>query len=151
MLSLLITLHALAAVVWVGGMFFAYLALRPAAGPLDPPVRLGLWARTFGKFFPWVWLAVLILLASGYAMIFGYYGGFKGSGVHIHIMHGLGLLMMLLFLHIYFAPFKRLRKAVAAADWAAGGKQLDTIRLIVAVNLVLGLVVVAVGSGGRYW
>ena len=29
-------LHVLAAVVWVGGMFFAYLVLRPAVGGIAP-------------------------------------------------------------------------------------------------------------------
>ena len=38
-LSIALTLHLLSAVVWVGGMFAAYLCLRPAAGPLEPPQR----------------------------------------------------------------------------------------------------------------
>ena len=36
-MPLLIALHILAAVVWVGGIFFAYMVLRPSAGPLEPP------------------------------------------------------------------------------------------------------------------
>src|SRR5437773_1376556 len=41
--SVLIPLHLLFAAIWVGGMFFAVLALRPAAFALDPAVRLPLW------------------------------------------------------------------------------------------------------------
>jgi len=38
-------LHVLAAVVWVGGMFFAWMVLRPAAvSALQPPERLMLWS-----------------------------------------------------------------------------------------------------------
>jgi len=38
-IALLIALHVLAVVVWVGGMFFAYVVLRPSAGPLAAEVR----------------------------------------------------------------------------------------------------------------
>ena len=73
---LTISLHALAAVIWVGGMFFAYMALRPVAAQLlEPPIRLELWSQTLAQFFPWVWLAVIALPATGYWIIFAVYGG----------------------------------------------------------------------------
>ena len=46
---ILIALHVLAAVVWVGGMFFAYMVLRPSAGLLVAPARVALWQRVFGR------------------------------------------------------------------------------------------------------
>ena len=53
-MAYLLTIHVLSAVVWVGGMFFALLVLRPAVGPLEPAVRLALWRRVFARFFrPW--------------------------------------------------------------------------------------------------
>ena len=79
--ALMIAAHTLAATVWVGGMFFAYIVLRPAAVALDPPLRLSLWAGVFQRFFPWVWLIVLVLLVSGYGMIFGIFKGL--SLIHI--------------------------------------------------------------------
>lgn len=151
MAAILLTLHALAAVVWVGGMFFAYLVLRPAAGPLEPPQRLALWRRVFGGFFPWVWAAVALLLASGYALVFLSFGGFAGVGLHVHLMQTSGLVMMLLFAHLFFAPWRRFRRAVDDGDWAGAAKGLGSIRRIVAVNLALGLLTVAAGAGGRYW
>ena len=126
------------------------MALRPAVNELEPPARLSLLANTFRKFFPWVWMAIVILLISGYGMVFAYFGGFAGSGLHIHIMQGLGIIMMLLFFHLYFAPYRRLRKLVAGKDWPAAAAQLSQIRVIIGINLVLGLIVVLVGSGGRY-
>lgn len=151
MLALLLALHALAAVVWVGGMFFAYLILRPSLGSFEAPQRLRLWHGVFGRFFPWVWAAVGILLASGYAMIFGHFGGFSGVGVSVHIMHLTGLIMMALFAHLFFAPWRRFRQAVEREDFAAAGQQLNGIRRIVAINLALGLLTVILGAGGRYW
>jgi uncharacterized membrane protein len=145
-----VALHTLAAVVWVGGMFFAYLALRPAAGALEPATRCRLWHDVLARFFLFVWVCVAVLLASGYAMLFKAFGGMAGAGPHIHAMQGIGLLMMALFAHVWFAPFRRLRRAVAAQDWPEAGRQIGRIRSVVAVNLVLGIVVVAIASGGRW-
>jgi uncharacterized membrane protein len=144
-------LHTLSAVVWVGGMFFAHQVLRPAAVMLEPGPRLTLWSRVLGRFFAWVFAAIVLLLSTGYAMVFGLYAGFGDVGLHIHLMQGIGILMVLLFLHLCFAPWRRFRTAVARQDWAEGGRQLGQIRTIVTINLVLGVIVVAIGSSGRYW
>jgi uncharacterized membrane protein len=144
-------LHVLSAVVWVGGMFFALVVLRPASGPLDPSLRLALWQRVFGRFFPWVIAAIVLLLLSGYAMVFGVFGGFAHLGLHVHLMQATGIVMILVFLHLYFAPWKRFRVAVAAGDNRAAAAQLNQIRILVTINLILGLVTVAIGSSGRYW
>ncbi len=144
-------LHLLAAVLWVGGMIFAYFMLRPAAAAaLEPPARQRLWAGVFARFFPWVWAAVVVLLGTGLWMIVVPLGGFAGAGWHVHVMLALGLLMMLLFMHLFFAPYARLRRALAAEDWPAGGAALNAIRVIVGVNTVLGIIVVAVAGAGRY-
>src|SRR5881227_2378950 len=132
-------------------MFFALLVLRPATGALEPGARLDLWLRVFERFFVWVFAAIVLLLASGYAMIFGVYAGFSGIGLHVHIMQATGIVMMLLFFHLYFAPWRRFCAALAQDDRAQAARQLDQIRRIVAINLVLGLITVAVGSSGRYW
>jgi uncharacterized membrane protein len=149
--SLLLILHALSAVVWVGGMFFARLVLGPAAGSLEPGPRLTLWSHVLDRFFTWVIAAIILLLLTGYALVFSVYGGFRGVGLHVHLMQGIGILMMLLFLHLYFAPWRRFQAAVARQDWAEGGLQLRQIRMIVTINLVLGIIVVAIGSSGRLW
>lgn len=150
-MPLLIALHLLAAVVWVGGMFFAYMALRPVAATLlEPPQRLPLWTQTFMRFFPWVWMAILLLTTTGYTIVFSVFGGMGGVGLHVHLMQGLGWIMILMYMHMYFAPFLRMKRAVAAADWLTGGQQLAQIRRIVGINLILGLLVVVIASSGRY-
>jgi len=143
-------LHLLAAVIWVGGMFFAVYMLRPAAGALEPSVRAPLWARTFGGFFPWVWVAVILLPATGYFMVFSGYGGFEDLPMAYHLMQGIGWLMIALFLHLWFAPYARFRRAVDSGDFPEAGKQLNQIRLIVTTNLYLGLVNVVAGVAGRF-
>ncbi|MDT8282214.1 MAG: CopD family protein [Gammaproteobacteria bacterium] len=146
-----IVFHVLSAVIWVGGMFFAYNALRPAAAQvLEPPLRLELWVQVFRRFFIWVWLSIILLLVTGYWMLFSYFGGFAGAGTYIHIMHGGGLLMVFIYLHVFFAPYRSLRQAVIVQDYPLAGAQLNIIRKLVALNTLIGVLVIAVASSGRY-
>jgi uncharacterized membrane protein len=149
---LTLVLHVLSVVIWVGGMFFAYMCLRPvAASQLEPPVRLQLWVGVFGKFFPFVWLAVILLPLTGYMMISNIYSGMGNTPLYVHLMNGLGSLMIFIYLHVFFAPYQRLKRAVAAQDWPAGGKALAQIRVLVGINMTLGLLTVLIASGGRYF
>ena len=150
-MAILIALHVLAVVVWVGGMFFAYLVLRPtAAALLQPPQRLPLWQATLKRFFAWVWIAVGLILGSAAWMIH-LLGGFRGVGVHVHLMLGIGVVMMLIFVHVFFAPFARLTRSVQAQDWKAAGAALGQIRKLVGLNLLLGLITITVALFGRLW
>tara|TARA_B100000530_G_C15895549_1_gene463213 strand:+ start:394 stop:861 length:468 start_codon:yes stop_codon:yes gene_type:complete len=146
-----VTLHLLAAVIWVGGMFFAVYVMRIAAGPMDPAERVTLWARSFKKFFPWVWLSVFLLPATGYYIVFTGYSGFKELPIPYHLMHAIGWLMIILYLHLWFAPYSRFKRAVKSENFPDAGKNLNQIRLIVTTNLWLGLVNVILGTLGRYY
>ncbi|NND89344.1 MAG: hypothetical protein HKN42_00670 [Granulosicoccus sp.] len=148
--ALAIALHGLAATLWIGGMFFAYVILRPTVAQMEPHRRLGLWSGVFQRFFPWVWVSVLVLLLSGYWLVFMAFGGFATSPVHVHIMHALGWLMVALFVYLYFKPYPLLRKSVESEDWPAAGAALNRVRHIVLVNLVLGLVLMVIVLAGRY-
>ena len=134
-------LHVLSVVVWVGGMFLAYLAVRPAAvEALEAPQRLRLWAGIFRRFFRWVWAAVALLLLTGFSMM----GEMERVPAYVQAMAGIGIVMMAIFVHVYFAPYGRLKRAVAGEDWKAGGAALSQIRVPVGINLLLGLANVAV-------
>ena len=150
-ISIALALHILSAVVWVGGMFAAYCCLRPAVGALEAPQRLGLWRRFFEKFLPWVWVSVILLLASGYWMLTEHFGGFAGAPMYVNLMQGLGWIMMLLFFWLFHDPWIKFKRAMDAQNWPAAGAQLNRIRQIIAINLPLGLIVVIVGGTGRFW
>jgi len=152
LVSISIALHVASVVIWVGGMIFAHQFLRPvAAQQLEPPQRLTLWVSVFSRFFPIVWISIILLPLTGYLMLFTLFGGFAGAPVYIHIMNGIGTLMILIFLHVYFAPFKRLKKFVAAQTWPEAGKQLNMIRQLVGLNMSLGLIVIVIATAGRYF
>lgn len=139
--------HVISVVVWVGGMFFAYMALRPTlAECLEPPQRLKVWEGVFKRFFPWVWTAVALILSSGLYMMMV----MGQAAIHIMIMATLGIIMMLLFAHLYFALFSKLKRAVAAQDWATGGIVLGKIRKFIGLNLALGLIAITVAILGVY-
>ncbi|HKK07073.1 MAG TPA: CopD family protein [Gammaproteobacteria bacterium] len=150
-MSIAIALHLLSVIIWVGGMFFAYVALRPAAVEvLEPPQRLSLWVQTFRRFFTWVWAAVILLPATGYWMAFHVWHSMGNLPLYVNLMQGIGIVMILIYLHVFFAPYGRLKRAVANQDWPAGGKALSQIRMLVAVNTSLGLLIAIIASAGRY-
>lgn len=132
--------HVLATVVWVGGMFFAHLCLRPVTvAQLEPPQRLALWRGVFARFFPWVWVCIILLAFSG-QMIAAEMGGMANLPVHGHIMAGIGYLMTAIFIYIWFVPYRALGKEVDAQNWPVAGAALARIRILVGANLVLGMV-----------
>lgn len=144
-MSLALAAHLFGVVIWVGGMFFAYVALRPAAAKtLQPPERLSLWRATFQIFFTWVWLAIALLLASGFYMIWRI-GGFDAVPLNVWLMMIVGLAMTVIFIYVYFVLYARLTEAVAAQNWPAGAQALAKIRILVGVNLILGLITVLLG------
>ncbi len=146
-----IAFHILAAVIWVGGMFFAYTALRPAAVQvLEPPLRLELWVQVFRRFFVWVWLSITLLLATGYWMLFTYFGGFEHAGAHIHFMHAAGILMVIIYMYVFLSPYRLLKQAVIVQDFPLAGAKLNLIRKLIGLNTLLGLLVITVASAGRY-
>ncbi len=149
--ALMSALHALGAVVWVGGMFVIYTALRPAAAEnLDRGHRLTLWAGVLRRFFAWVWAAMIVLVATGFEMIFVDFGGFGMVDPDMHVMTTIGLVMAVIFLVIFFGPYRAMRQAVHAHAWDTAAHAHAWVRRLVAANLVLGLINVAIGAGGRF-
>lgn len=149
MTSLLLFLHLIAVTFWVGGMAVMHVAVRPAAvATLEPPQRLPFMAAALSRFFVGVSIAVATVLLSGLGLVMAA-GGFARVHWSVHGMFTVGLAMMALFLHIRFAPYARLRRAVAAREWPVAAAQLGSIRTLVAINLALGVVVFALAIVGR--
>jgi uncharacterized membrane protein len=142
MTSLLHTLHIAAAIVWLGGMTLMILAVRPSAiAQLQPPQRIPFLRAVLARFFVAVWVCIAVLLVTGLSMLLQI--GMKNAPLGIHLMLGIGLAMMAIFGHLYFAPFQRLKRAVAAQDWPTGGAQLAQIHKLIVTNFCLGWVAVA--------
>ncbi|CAN5908764.1 CopD family protein [soil metagenome] len=149
LISSLLCLHLLAAALWVGGMATMHFAVRPAAvATLEPPLRLPLMAAALGRFLGWVGGAIVLLLLTGFAMV-GMAGGFARVHWSVHAMLALGLVMMAMYGHIRFAGYPKLARFAASRDWSAAGQALATIRMLVAINLALGVLVFVIAVVGR--
>jgi uncharacterized membrane protein len=143
---LFVLMHLAAVTVWVGGMFFAYFCLRPiAAIQLQPPQRLLLLAAVLGRFFAIVGLALVALWGSGLAR-------FAQVGASIpanwYAMGGLATVMTLIFGLIVFRFHRRMVVDIAIQDWSAAAKGMNTIRVLVLINLILGFVTMAIAIVG---
>ena len=139
--GLLKAVHVLCAVIWVGGMFFAYLVLRPSLSVLEPPQRIALHGQIFRRFFLIVWHAMPLIVLTGLAMIFGVLGGMAGVRWNVHVMLLLGLVMSGIFLVIFFGPYRTFRAL-------PGPGSLDAIRKLIGINLILGLLTSAIAVLG---
>jgi uncharacterized membrane protein len=131
-------LHLLGAVLWVGGMFFAYVILRPSLAAIEAPQRMLLHTQVFRKFFLLVWHVMPLILITGFAML-GFLNGLANVPWQIHIMLGLGVVMAAVFLAIYFGPYRQFRRTTDRTRMASS---LDNIRKLIGVNLILGLLTV---------
>jgi uncharacterized membrane protein len=148
MLTFLKLLHLFGIVVWVGGMFFAYIVLRPtAADVLQPPERLRLWNGVFSRFFNWVWLAIGAILLSGLYLIY-LYGGMAHVGHYVHTMLLLGLVMVGIYVYVFFGCFVPFSLHVEKERWKEAAAILAKIRQLIAINLSLGLLTLAVAKIG---
>lgn len=144
----LLLLHLLAAMAWMGGMFFAYFCLRPSAVEvLEPPKRLPLWLATLGRFLRYMSVAVVLILASGLGMLLPV--GFQAAPAGWHVMFALGVVMAGVYAYIHLVLLPRLRAHCAASTWPAAAQALNAIRQLVALNLALGVIVVLAAVSAR--
>lgn len=149
LMAMLKALHVLAVVVWVGGMAFAHFCLRPSLVLLEPPARVKFMHAVLGRFFNLVLGAAGLILISGFWMVGRAARQAAQSGGQFQwpmdwvVMTAVGLLMVALFGHIRFVLFNRLSAAVQAADVPAAAAAIAAIRPLVALNLGLGLGVIA--------
>ena len=138
-----LAVHVLCAVIWVGGMFFAYLVLRPSLSVLEPVQRIALHTQVFRRFFLMIWHAMPLILLSGFTMLFVFDGGAEDAAWNINAMMLIGLVMSAVFVLIIFGPYARFRRTT---DRATAVASIDRIRKLIGANLVLGIISVVVAA-----
>lgn len=151
MIVFLLSLHVLTAVIWVGGMLFALFFLQPAAAKLEREERVDLWCGILARFFSWIWGFTFITPLSGYALLFTRYDGPEHAGRHIAIMEHLGWTMILLFLFTFFAYYKKMARMASMRLIPEAGLYLNRIRIMVTINLMLGIGTILTAVTGRFW
>jgi len=142
-------LHLIAGIVWMGGMTFMLFALRPAAlVSLDAQPRALLMGEVWKRFYILVLLSIVALFTTGTHL---YTATFRAAKLAVgqgsvplgwNIMLVLGLIMMLIFGHIYFAGFKKYKRAVAAGEWPVAAKAAGLMHTMTLINFTLGWVAI---------
>jgi len=143
--------HILAAIIWIGGLFFAYLILQPSVRLLEVSIRMAFWSQVLSRFFLWGWISNAVLLASGFAMLFMGFGGFEAVPIHVRAMMALGIITAAVYAYLYVAPWRRFRRAVAITDWTVAERSVGQVRVFATITLALGLVTAVIGATGRYY
>jgi len=142
MYNTIVLIHLAAAILWMGGMGFMLLALRPAVLALDGPVRAKLMLTVWRRFFTVVGISIVVLLLTGvhlYATAMQVGAATPGK----HLMVGIGLLMFLLFGHMVFAGYRKYARALAAADTTSAQRAAASIHAVVLINFGLGWLAIA--------
>lgn len=145
-----ISLHVLATLVWVGGMFFALIALKPGLAELSPDDRLYLWHGTLPRFFKWVWGAIVVLWGTGWYIIEALYGGFAAVPGHVHLMMGLAGVMTVLFALIQAGPMRRFMHCLENGQPAGATNEHARMRTLIGINFALGVITTVIGTAGAY-
>ncbi|RUM63199.1 MAG: hypothetical protein DSZ05_08915 [Sulfurospirillum sp.] len=144
--ALLVFLHVLSAVVWVGGMIAIRVAVHPSLQSIeDPKIKLGKTLQIVGRLFHLVIPFIVILIVTATLMAVGL--GFKGTDLYwlVHVKEVIWTVMTINFIYMYIRR-KKAQKLFDTGD-LPGAKALvaPLPNLLLPINIVLG--VAAIFSG----
>ncbi|MDO9097028.1 MAG: CopD family protein [Candidatus Methanoperedens sp.] len=129
-------LHYLATVMWIGGMAFNLLVLRPSMAVIDQNQRPILGTAVLKRFIIFAWLSIIVLILTGISIsssriafeeIFS-----TAYGIVLLGKHFATLIMVLIVSWVSF---------VLSVKLAPFAPKPDTILTLVKINLSLGIVV----------
>lgn len=147
-------IHLLALFVWIGGMFFSHFFLRKPLATLPAAQRFAFVQHVMRRFFNAVSVSVVLVLLTGLWMIGRTAKQMSRAGLSFEApwswtaMSVLGVVMILVFVRIRLGPYRRLSRAVKREDWNNAGVALASIRQWIVANIVLGVLVIAIGVMG---
>ena len=116
---------------------------------LEAQSRARLMGQVWQRFFLLVLISIVALFTTGtnlYTTTFRAAKAAAGVGsvpLGWNLMLGIGIVMILIFGHIYFAGFRKFKRAVAAAEWSLAAKAAGQIHLMTVINFVLGWLAIA--------
>ena len=144
--SIIVFLHVISAVIWVGGMIAIRFAVHYSIQNIeDPKIKLARTLELLKRFFNMVIPAILTLLITAIIMIIAL--GFKGTELYniVVIKEIIWSIMTLIFITIYIRRIKA-QKAFDNNDFLnAKNNLLPIATYFIPVNIVLGLVAIFLG------
>jgi uncharacterized membrane protein len=133
-------LHILAIVVWLGGLFCMSVMVSPAGRDLDATAIAFHWQRVLARFFTWAWIALLLIVATGIALVQVRFGGFSNMPALHRANTAIGVPAIALFAYVFLVPWRRYCRSIAKSEWSAAERLLGHVRIVLAIILVLGVV-----------
>ena len=144
--SIIVFLHVISAVIWVGGMIAIRFAVHYSIQNIeDPKVKLGRTLENLKRFFNIVIPTIITLLITAIIMIIAL--GFKGTALYniVIVKEIIWTIMLIIFITIYMKRNKA-QKAFDNGDFANTKKQLIPIATyFIPINIVLGLIAIFLG------
>lgn len=144
--SLIVFLHVISAVIWVGGMIVIRLAVHYSMQEIDDPkIKLGRTLESLRRFFNMVIPSIIILLATAIIMIIAL--GFKGTSLYSFVIAKeiIWTIMTIIFVMV-FIKRKQAQKAFDEGLFPiAKEKLLPIANYLIPINIVLGLIAIYLG------
>ena len=156
----IVFLHVLSAFVWVGGMIAIRLAVHPNLQLIeDPKVRLGRTLAITGRFFNIVIPFILTIILTAVVMAVGL--GFRAAAVDasgniisetayatyqiVHVKEVIWMVMTANFTWMYFKR-RKAQKLFDAGELPAAKETVAIIpKLLLPINIVLGIAAIWLG------
>lgn len=161
--AVVLWLHLLAAVAWIGGMVFIAAVLAPATRGVPSVQRIELFGLVGRRFRAVGWLSVVVLLATGVGNVFLRFPSLEylvGSryglvlGTKLTFVTGM---IVLAILHDFVLGPRQVAVAKTMHEGgndpeqrAAYGRLQRRVRLLAQVNLLLGLAVLLLAVSLRW-
>ena len=144
--SIIVFLHVISAVIWVGGMIAIRFAVHYSMQNIEEPkIKLARTLELLKRFFSMVIPAILTLLITAVIMIIAL--EFKGTELYtiVIVKKILWTLMTIIFIRIYIKRNKA-QKAFDIGDFVnAKNNLLPIATYFIPINIVLGLIAIFLG------
>ena len=139
--TIIVFLHVVSAVVWIGGMIAIRVAVHPSLQTIDDPkIKLGKTLQIVGRLFNLVIPFIIILLATGVI--------FELAGIKTPLVHAKEAIWTIMVLNFIFMYIKRAKaqKLFNSSNLAEAKEQVKLLpTLLLPINIVLGMGAVMIG------
>jgi len=140
--TIIIFLHILSAVIWVGGMIAIKVAVHPVLQSIEEPkIKLGKTLHIVGRLFNLVMPFIGIIALCGVIII----QGTGLSGVMVHIKETLWTIMTLNYTYMYIKRTQA-QKLFDLGNFASAKEHVRLLpNILLPLNILLGVIAIFLG------
>ncbi|MCD6172733.1 MAG: hypothetical protein J7J96_02955 [Sulfurimonas sp.] len=145
--AIIIFLHIISAVIWIGGMIAMRYAAHPSFMEIESPAkRLERISDALKRLFNIVLVFIFILAGTGAVLTIGYQLKYTEYHIYTHIKEGIWSVMAINYFTMMHRR-KKADKAILEGNFVLAKNQLELIgKFMVPLNIALGIVAIAIGA-----